>query len=203
MPWAAQIANALTRAHSLSPTAASDLPPPGSANNSMDWLKYITTQQDKWRIVVSRCSFCESVVDRQSSNERVSPQICCLNHVCSMCSAGSPTAKALGQHARKAHAAKSVIQTFVAESSVCQCCSTDFVQRLRLVAHLSDTRQGRVKCRNFYIANVPPLPTDVTGELHKKDLVLQRAARREGHTHAIASIGAKTGQGKRVGFVHR
>ena len=175
LPWTAQLANDLIKVHTVSPTARAELPHPGGQVNACVWLDFMTRNSDRWHSIVSECGFSESVFDRGGS-ETSAPRVLNLGFACKLCGAAFPSSKALGQHNRKRHGAKPIIQTLVGDETTCQNCKTDFVQRFRLIAHSSDSRPNRLKCRLWYAANAAQIPEDVSHDLHCKDLILQRHA---------------------------
>ena len=88
--------------------------------------------------------------------------------------------------------------------SACPVCKTEFVARLRVQAHLSDPRRDR--CRSAIIADMDAfqrLNKEELSRLDELDREARKAARKEGHTHAIAVSSAFTAQGKRIGHVSR
>ena len=148
-----------------------------------------------WQTIVSECAFTTSVLDKQVPV--IAPTVV-LAFACPQCSACFASDKALSQHARKLHGLKSTIQSVVGPGSVCRSCQTDFQQRFRLVAHLSDRRPGRDKCRRHYLAAESETTPEAAEILHQTDLAAQRAAT---GTHAVAIASATNGAGKRTGRV--
>eukprot|EP00959_Pyramimonas_sp_CCMP1952_P423052 8861964-Pyramimonas_sp.AAC.1 len=51
--------------------------------------------------------------------------------------------------------------------SKCPACGTDFAQRLRLIAHVSDSR--RPKCRDWILSRCPRLPDSEVAKLDEVD----------------------------------
>ena len=87
---------------------------------------------------------------------------------------------------------------YVDEKAICPICFTQFNQRLRCIAHLSDMR--RAKCREAIFAqHIPPLSGDVVQQLDAEDALLRKQARRLGHTTPIAEGAARRSNGKQVG----
>ena len=82
-------------------------------------------------------------------------------------------------------------------SSVCPCCRTDFVQRIRCLAHLSDSRRPR--CRDWVLRNCRRLPPAAVARLDLADRELRRAAQRSGRSHHIARGAARDRSGRVVG----
>ena len=72
--------------------------------------------------------------------------------------------------------------------------------RLRLLAHLSDSRRPR--CRDELLSGFHlPLSAEETAELDAKDTEAKREAARSGHSHVIAAGAARTRDGKLLGRV--
>ena len=70
------------------------------------------------------------------------------------------------------------------------------------LAHVSDTR--RPKCRDIILSGAfPELSNAVLTKLALADREARKQARREGHTHPIATGSAMTVRGKRIGHVQR
>ena len=139
-------------------------------------------------------------LDRKAGD---APPLAVRNFQCLHCDVTFPTDKARLQHMRVKHGKLSPFKERVGAVAVCAKCGTDFKQRFRLVAHLSDTRASRRGCGQFYLDEVPALGPDVTGPLNAEDAELQKKARALGHSHAIAVAPAVRASGKLVGFVRR
>ena len=128
-------------------------------------------------------------------------------HVCSLCisacSASFPTAQPLAQHMRIKHEKRSSIQNYVDDSGVCPCCCTNFVTRIRVIAHLSDTRVSRCRCRIAILNGeiVPEIHPSIVVKLNSRDRELKKLAYKEGHTHVLAAKSARCASGKRIGSV--
>ena len=124
-----------------------------------------------------------------------------------MCAQCSPvvkfsTDKVLQSHRRSKHGVRSYVPQYIDDSGICPICRTKFGSRIRVVAHLSDSR--RVKCSSRILAGeCPPLSVEVVTALNVRDRELKRSALRDGHTHAIAAGAATDAQGRTVGRVQR
>ena len=104
----------------------------------------------------------------------------------------------MASHRRTKHGVRNDIRLYV-QNAVCPCCLTDFQQRLRCIAHLSDPR--RPKCRSWILENVVQIPDAVARKLDLQDNELRKAARRAGRSHHIANGTAKNALGSIVGRV--
>ena len=173
---------------------------PSPSISPMAWFCFVRDCPNEWAALVAKLNFVESVLDT-----------CCpivhaqhLNtHVCDLCPEprpSFPSAKACNQHMRIRHAIKSPVKVYIDGSGVCPICQTNFSSRLRVLAHVSDTR--RPKCRDQILAGAcAPLPRAVFSKLEAKDRSSLKAARKQGNTHVIATQSAITKQGKCIGHV--
>ena len=83
-------------------------------------------------------------------------------------------------------------------------CKAQFQSRLRLIAHLSDTRVGRDKCRLKVLnGSLRPLASSIVEHLDEIDRSARRDARRAGNSHPLAVGQARNVDGKAVGHVKR
>jgi hypothetical protein len=149
---------------------------------------------DEWKATLQQVHFVESTYDPGPAVVNGSP----LNCVCPQCRVAFATERALASHQRAKHGSRMAIRTFV-EGTVCVACGTDYRQRLRLIAHLSDSRRPR--CRNWIVANTSPLSPARVCELDDEDRVARNDARAQGHTHEIARGAARRADGRIVGRV--
>ena len=114
---------------------------------------------------------------------------------CDTCNPSFASSKALCPHRRARHGHRLAIKDFL-HSATCPCCKLDFRQRLRLIAHVSDSR--RPKCRDCILQNCTPLPEATICMLGKQDTILRREAQRSGRAHHIAVLPAKRADGKKI-----
>lgn len=127
-----------------------------------------------------------------------------LHFRCDACAACFASQKALQAHQRTTHKQRAPQRYYSDRDGVCPVCQTIFKTRLRLLAHLSDTR--RDKCWNHISTHLnlyPRIPEDRVIELDAVDREQRRTARQEGHTHPIAIGSARTAQGRAIGHVRR
>ena len=125
-----------------------------------------------------------------------------VQHLCQWCGLAFVSAKARDMHARIAHGHRNPVKAKIGDGSRCGACGTDFRQRFRLVAHLSDTRPSRCACRDVYLMQ-PDVDPELAAKLNAVDAALQTASRREGRSHAIAAQPAVSFSGKWIGRVTR
>ena len=108
------------------------------------------------------------------------------------------TGRGLQSHQRAKHGARLQIRCYLSGSK-CPACGTEFVQRLRLIAHVSDSRRPR--CRDWLLSHCPRLPDAEVAKLDEVDRELRRSAQRAGHSHNLAVAPARTASGKVTGRV--
>eukprot|EP00973_Karenia_brevis_P023464 3230690-Karenia_brevis.AAC.1 len=95
-------------------------------------------------------------------------------HTCMHC-ADEPafaTAKALASHMRAKHGKRNEIRKYV-DSAVCPVCKTDFKERLRCIAHLSDSRRARCRNELLHSGMHKPIPEWKINELDACDAALR------------------------------
>ena len=94
-------------------------------------------------------------------------------------------------HHTMKHTLRCPARLYVDESAIRPICKTDFKQRLRCIAHLSDSR--RTKCWDQLMQLAPPpLPAQRVEELDLADREARKTAKRKGHTHPLAVGSAAT-----------
>ena len=190
LPWVEALARDAEKLRELG------LTPPGFPHffeAPCDWHR-IMLDEKRWRELVDRLFFLDSACDRVRTEHATST----LTFQCLSCTACFATKRALASHSRAKHHSRAVIRSFV-RSSVCPCCKTDFREKIRCLAHLSDIR--RAKCHEWIIMNCMPMNST---ELASLDLELReqrRAAQRSGKSHHIACGPAKRADGTTIGRV--
>ena len=171
---------------------------PGIASSPQVWLDMLKSDPD-WPRIISSIFFQDSILDKAPQSEI---PVAVASFKCMHCEVFRPTRKAIEQHMRMKHGFKKPVKQFVDSSGICPICKTNFQQRLRVIAHLSDRRRPR--CRERVLkGETPAVPEDVLADLERQDRELLRCAWREGSSHAIAVGSARTATGKRTGHVQR
>ena len=164
------------------------------------WLAVMLHEGPQWRLAVEECSYVHSVLDAVVDSE--CPEAC-VAHMCALCGDPRPafaSPKVLASHQRCAHGVRNPMRAFADADGRCPVCAPLFHSRLRLLAHLSDTR--RPKCRNILLAgSIQPLPKRRIDELDVADKLARRAAQREGRSHPFAARSALTSDGQCIGHV--
>ena len=155
-------------------------------------------EEQRFAKLVSECHFHDSIADRG----RVRPesiQSCVQAFSCHQCDARFGTERALKSHCRAKHGDRLGIRNYLS-SAVCPACQTDFRDRLRCLAHVSDRRRPR--CRDYILANCRPVADqELLAHLDAQDRLLRRLGRRDGRFHHIARDPARTADGRIVGRV--
>ena len=112
---------------------------------------------------------------------------------CAQCGDAFLTSKARDAHSRSKHGTRCSVNDYIGDVSVCPVCHTEYRSRLRLLAHLSDTRirskHRGTSCNAEFLASKPKrIDAEVLAELHKKDRLSRNAAIKLGHTHELATV---------------
>ena len=82
------------------------------------------------------------------------------------------------------------------DSGICPVCTSHFHNRVRLLAHLSETRKrsksNRATCRELLLrGSFPKVSAEIRTASEMKDREMRRAAQRTGRSHVIADLPAK------------
>ena len=153
----------------------------------------------RWSQAVNALHFedscCESAAAPSQGGGGTRPFAC---HI-----AAFATAKARDQHLRIQHGVRCLQRSFAPASAVCPVCGTQFGSRLRLLAHLCDSR--RTTCWYTIRGNpiqYPPLPAAQVAELDEADILRRRSAQQLGYSHALARGPARRADGSVVPKLH-
>ena len=125
---------------------------PKMADDPQQWQD-IMTDEVAWKTLVNRMHYTESSCDRVAPSM---PAGRALLFTCDTCKASFASSKALCSHRRTKHGHRLAIKDFLA-TAVCPCCKCDYRQRLRLIAHVSESR--RPNCRDWILQHCTPLDT--------------------------------------------
>ena len=168
------------------------------------WLSFICSAE--WKDAVEQLHF-DSYVEKEAgaSVTQKSPGL----FTCSECAVTEEKSdfdsqKALDSHARAKHGVRCEVRCFAPESGKCPVCKAVLCTRLRLIAHLSDKRVGRDRCRNAVLSgSVTPLAPASVLRLDEADRVARRLAQQAGKSHVTAVGQAKRANGQAVGHVRK
>ena len=152
--------------------------------------------ESQWSRVTSQLHFYESACDKQHGPH---DDARFLAYACPQCDKAFSSQKTLQSHARSKHGARVQIRAYIRDA-VCPCCGVDFVDRVRCLAHLSDSR--RTKCKDWILQHVLPISDcKQLQALDEKDTQLRRDARRAGRSHHIAALPATRPDGRVIGRI--
>jgi len=193
LPWVEMIISDAARlvAMGIAPQGAGDL-----LTSAAAWANCME-DENAWKRLLDKIHFIESSCDRQApSPAEDSPATRALTHRCKTCGDAFSTLKGLESHARRKHGDRMQVRRYVG-SSVCPCCGVDFRQRSRTLAHLGDRR--RPKCLQWTLEHAPRISQQLCEKLDKEDAEQRKAAQRQGHSHVLARLPARTAEGKIAG----
>ena len=197
LPWLALVRSDLNVLYLKVAGIGAELPPPNEDPTA--WYDFMRDDPDKFRCHVRNLSYIVSVCDSSATTENASS----LNFPCVLCPVPQPafkSSKALESHKRVVHGCRSNMRFYAPESGICYACQTNFNSRLRLLAHLVDSR--RPKCRDTILqSNFPKLPESEVQRLDICDRTYRRIAKRAGHSHVLAAGAAIRANGTVVGRV--
>ena len=119
--------------------------------------------------------------------------LCMHAYVCIECASrpAFATQNALETHQCVKHDRRLPINSFIGDTAICPTGHTNYVERWRLIRHLSDRR--RSACHDAYMATSPPhVDTSLLMQLEISIREARKTARKKGHSHPIASGSAAT-----------
>jgi hypothetical protein len=196
LPWAELIVEDMRIARRMS-TLCRNLGDP--ADEPMAWRDFILASQQRWSDVIGSIHFFESICDRHAKNaDLVSVHVV----QCSVCDETFDSVKTMELHTRVKHKMRSSVRYYVDKDAICQVCHSAFGSRLSCIAHLADRRPARDRCWKAILANphgFEMLSTETCCELDEKDRSAKLLARRQGHSHVIATKQSMDCNGKPIG----
>ena len=157
--------------------------------NQAKWLDFMCSFPNGWKQIVRKWVFHESALDR-SQQRKMLPKS--SSFPCVPCGLFFDSRRALEQHQRSVHGRRSSVKHWANSTGKCVVCGSVFSTRLRLVAHLTEsrTRYGKRPCREF-LHLFPPLSGEAVRELDLLDSKARRDARHRGHTQPLSSAPAE------------
>ena len=154
-------------------------------------------QPAKFSLAVKSLSYVSSICDKSANVDADAS----MDFLCEVCPSPHPTFKctrALQTHMRIKHGCRSEMRYCAPESGICMSCKTNYQSRLRLLAHLVDTR--RPKCRDsILLSGRAKLSQAEVMRLDLIDRTVRTETRKSGHTHALAKLPATTSKGRIIG----
>ena len=159
------------------------------------------TEQIFWDSSVADPEIPIAPTDGRCSETAVEPSAGLPVLTCSFCVSSNKqflSLKAPQSHQRVVHNILSPMRAYADSDGTCPVCKTCFRTRLRLLAHLCDSRRPR--CRDAcFGSDITPLCEERVKELDELDRGARRAARRSGHTHPLAVGAATRADGTAIG----
>ena len=106
------------------------------------------------------------------------------------------------QGQRSTHGVRNMYRMYVDHTGVCPVCHTNLHTRLRVIAHLSDTRRN-LSCRTaIHAGRVQELSSDAVSRLDALDTVQRREAQRQGLSGPRATMPARRKDGTVIGKIN-
>jgi len=164
---------------------------PGFFDAPLQWAELVGDRQ-KWADIVGSAHVCDSCLDRDCTASSATP----LTVKCRMCSVRFASARARACHERIAHRVTTKAKCYL-HGTVCPCCKVDFRQKIRLLAHWSDSRRPR--CWTWVKAHVAPLNAHQQARVDEEFRSARRAGQRAGRTHALRHLPARRADGRTIG----
>lgn len=180
-------------------SAFSKMPDPSVEAST--WHRFILASPKAWAEAVAMLHFSES---RFGQVEQPIALTIAVVHTfaCDKCGTVFASSRALQSHVRLKHKERCLQRLYADSSGVCSVCKTILNTRLRLIAHLSDTR--RDECWSEIRAHprkYKRLAAELVADLDDKDRVSRRDVQRQGKSHRTAVGSARTASGKLIGHV--
>ena len=172
------------------------LPDPDS--DPAAWTQFILSDQLRWKQCVALVHFTDSLCDVRAASPE--DAVATREFRCDACGVAFHTHKQLAQHRRIKHGEKCPQRFYAAASGACPVCQTVFGTRLALLSHLCDSRRQRCWteiCR--HPGRFVQIPAEEVAVLDALDNEARKRARRQGHSHALATGGCVRADGTPVG----
>jgi len=195
LPWARQAVSDLKTFYANSPELQSCLP--DSSVDQTAWSQFMAKNADTWNALVSKIHFyksssdrCVYVNDMQTLHVELFP--------CPECKiAAFPSMKALKSHMRTKHRLRCPMRLYANSDTKCQSCETVYSSRLRLLAHLTDSRGPG--CRDWCLQHGTKITIERMRSLDEFDAQARRKTHKAGLTQPRSRGPAITADGKFFG----
>ena len=196
LPWVQLVLEDLQCLWRMS-ALCSGLPDP--SESFAPWVQFIAESPARWSHSVNCIFFVESVCDLGTP---VLPPTSSpiASFKCDLCNCAFASDRALRSHRRAKHGTRVSQRLYCLADGTCQVCGTRYRSRLRLLAHLCDSR--RTRCWEAICArpaSYVKLSDSECSRLDSIDNDLRHEARRCGHSHAPAVGQAFASTGRAVG----
>ena len=154
--------------------------------NSQVWSDFICKWPRQWKELVKSwlpASGEGEAVDLAHVTHAAQSREQASNCSCSVCGFRFESERALKMHCRVKHQARSKVKSWCGDDNRCCVCGLTFSTRLRLIAHLTDSRIrfGRQPCQRF-LNRFPQIPPEVCARLDQLDKQARLKAHRKGTT---------------------
>ena len=173
--------------------------------DSVVWVNAIRDYPQEWCNIVDRYHDHHDDTDvrnGRSCTKRRHSQINVTSvavHSCTLCDDPpfvAETERGLLAHTRRKHGVRTPVAAFLADSSICPACGTDFHSRVRLLTHAADKRvrsitRGKSCYQQIMDMQLPRVPLGELERLQKQEREECRDAGRRGHSHPLAINPAK------------
>ena len=152
------------------------------------WFDLAEHHPREWGLLVNNYfEYCDDVVKARECGA-VLPAI----YSCDLCDYRASSLRQVSMHRWTKHKAPCNVRMHVADVSCCPICDVEFWSRPRLIKHLLETRvrskNRSSSCRELLIKSCPPLvDKELLCTLEARDREELRKARKDGHSHIIAS----------------
>ena len=163
-----------------------------------DWISFMR-DGPRWKSALASLCF----IDELHALEQDTLDVVQQGHLsfkCSSCSKTFATARARDAHARVAHQTKVPQRFFTNAHGTCQVCKTTFHTYQRLLRHLCDSRRDRCWkeiCKSPHLFE--KLSDEELDSLIEANRLACTEARRNGLSHPVAKMSARTSACKRIG----
>ena len=177
LPWVSLLIGDLESLRAAFPNRLSELGSPEQCPEA--WADFVSKYPRQWKEIVCDWVSSESVCDSRKHPPDCLPAL----HICGQCQHSFESVRALRTHQRFAHKQRSSRKAYAGEDGKCQICSVVFSTRLRLIAHLTDTRRrGQRSPCGLQLHLCDPLSPAEVERLDLLDTESRRKARRAGLT---------------------
>ena len=201
LPWVQLVNQDMVAFYQASKDVQDMLPCPGIQLHDDKWHQLMYDNPHAWNKIVDAYFFSESCLDRVQLGTEIGSMTAgnCEAWPCPDCTSQFPNEKALMQHRRKVHQYRDPRSLRIDGSGICPACQTNYRTRMRTLAHVCDRRN--VRCGPWILHNVPVLSPEELSRLGDIDRAARNAARKAGHSHAIAVGPAVKRNGRHIGYV--
>ena len=193
LPWWSLLVADLQLLHDTFPRRFAELGRPQrdtawlESQDASQWCSFIEAFPHQFRESVKQLVVHESVLDTHVGPLNAPECTSHGAHVCATCGKSFASKRARDMHGRKKHAERSPFASLIGDTCQCPICATTFSTRLRLLAHLAETRVRGKKSRpcgpQLLDRNPTQIPVHERDALNALDTTARREAKRVGYMH--------------------